>query len=93
MLFNSYVFILLFLPATVVLFHLLRRWGLDRTAIFSLVLASLFFYAWWSFKYLFLLLALMGADFVVARKIQRWRDTDHRRSGQADPPTRGQRHG
>jgi len=56
MLFNSYVFIFLFLPATVLLFHLLRHIGLARAAIFSLVMASFIFYAWWSFKYLFLLL-------------------------------------
>jgi len=73
MLFNSYVFIFLFLPATVLLFHLLRRIGLARAAIFSLVMASFIFYAWWSFKYLFLLLALMGVDFVIARQILSWR--------------------
>lgn len=73
MLFNSYVFIFLFLPATVLLFHLLRRIGIARGAIFSLVMASFIFYAWWSFKYLFLLLGLMAVDFFIARQILAWR--------------------
>ena len=69
MLFNSYVFILLFLPATVLAYHGLRRLGRDRAAIASLVAASFVFYAWWDFRYLFLLLALMAADFAIARGI------------------------
>ena len=73
MLFNSYIFIFLFLPATVLLFHLLRRAGVARGAIFSLVMASFIFYAWWSFKYLFLLLGLMAVDFFIARQILLWR--------------------
>lgn len=73
MLFNSYIFIFLFLPATVLLFHLLRRIGVARGAIFSLVMASFIFYAWWSFKYLFLLLGLMAVDFLIARQILLWR--------------------
>ena len=73
MLFNSYIFIFLFLPATVLLFHFLRHIGVARAAIFSLVMASLIFYAWWSLKYLFLLLALMAVDVVIARKILSWR--------------------
>jgi D-alanyl-lipoteichoic acid acyltransferase DltB (MBOAT superfamily) len=80
MLFNSYVFILLFLPTTVVLFHLLRHRGLGRAAIFSLVAASFLFYAWWSVQYLFLLLGLMGTDLAVARRITRWRDRRPRRA-------------
>jgi len=75
MLFNSYIFIFLFLPATVAVFHILRHIGLARTAIFSLVVASFIFYAWWSFKYLFLLSGLMLLDFFIARQIEKHRNT------------------
>ncbi len=80
MLFNSYVFILLFLPVTVILFHGLRRLGWARAAIFCLVAASFLFYAWWDFRYLFLLLALMGIDVLLAGRILYWRE---RRRGRA----------
>ncbi len=48
------------------LFHGLRRMGLERTSIFSLTLMSLVFYGWWSVKYLFLLVPLMLANFALA---------------------------
>lgn len=75
MLFNSYIFIFLFLPVTVAVFHILRHVGLARAAIFSLVAASFVFYAWWSFKYLFLLSGLMLMDFFIARQIEKHRTT------------------
>lgn len=75
MLFNSYIFIFLFLPATAAVFHILRHIGLARAAIFSLVVASFIFYAWWSFKYLFLLSCLMLLDFFIARQIEKHRNT------------------
>ena len=55
MLFNSYLFILYFLPLTVILFYFLAHKGCRKLAIGSLVLASLFFYAWWNPAYLLLL--------------------------------------
>lgn len=69
MLFNSYVFILLFLPLTVILFHLCRHLGYSRLAVFVLILASLIFYGFWSIKYLFLLLSLTLINFCMAKAI------------------------
>ena len=68
MLFNSYVFIFVFLPLTIAVYHLLRGNGFVRMAIFSLVVASLVFYGWWSLQYLGLLLALLAIDLVIAHK-------------------------
>jgi D-alanyl-lipoteichoic acid acyltransferase DltB (MBOAT superfamily) len=56
MLFNSYVFICLFLPVAVVGFYLLGAGGQRRAAICWLVAASLFFYGWWNPVYVPLLL-------------------------------------
>lgn len=55
MLFNSYEFIFLFLPITLLGFFILGRHGLYEIAIAWLVLASLFFYGWWNPPYLLLL--------------------------------------
>jgi alginate O-acetyltransferase complex protein AlgI len=65
MLFNSYNFILLFLPATFALFHALHNRGQHRLALASLAFASLVFYGWWSLEALMLLLVLMTANYAV----------------------------
>jgi len=51
MLFNSYVFTLLFLPVTAAVFYMVGSSGRHRVAIAWLVAASLFFYAWWNPAY------------------------------------------
>ena len=56
MLFNSYEFIFLFLPLTLLVFHWTGRQGHHRMAIAWLVGASLFFYGWWNPAYLGLML-------------------------------------
>ncbi len=55
MLFNSYVFILIFLPAVIAGYYLCAR-AHARVAIAFLVLASLFYYGWWSPAYVLLIL-------------------------------------
>src|ERR1700676_1233195 len=67
MLFNSYAFILIFLPATFVAYHALRRASFERAAIGFLVFASLVFYGWWDPVYLILLVALILANFAVVQ--------------------------
>lgn len=66
MLFNSYVFICLFLPVTLAGFYILRRKGYEY-AFGWLVAASLFFYAFWNPPYLILLLSSIGFNFVIGR--------------------------
>ena len=56
MLFNSYIFIFLFLPVTLIVYYRLSVAGHREAAITWLVSASLFFYAWWNTAYLLLLL-------------------------------------
>jgi alginate O-acetyltransferase complex protein AlgI len=57
MLFNSYSFLLGFLPVTLLVFFALGRKGERRLAIAWLVAASLFFYGWWNPAYLGLIVA------------------------------------
>ncbi len=54
MLFNSYGFIFIYLPITLLVFFVLGRHS-DRTAALWLTLASFVFYAWWNPIYVLLL--------------------------------------
>lgn len=74
MLFNSYIFIFVFLPLTLLLFHSLRTTLGFRAAIFFLVCASLSFYAWWSFKYLMLLGVLIVLNYIAAQGLIRFKE-------------------
>jgi alginate O-acetyltransferase complex protein AlgI len=56
MLFNSYEFIIFFLPITIVIFFKFGEKSYYRIAISWLVSASLFFYAWWNPIYLGLII-------------------------------------
>ena len=69
MLFNSYIFLLVFLPITLFgCYYLARR---RDTALVSswLVLASLVFYGWWDFRYLPLLIGSISFNYAVSRYI------------------------
>lgn len=66
MLFNSYEFLLCFLPATLLGFYLISAQGGRRAGVAWLVLASLFFYGWWNPKYVFLLLMSLTFNYSVA---------------------------
>lgn len=59
MLFNSFVFIFLFLPITLLGFFWLGKHRNHHIAISWLVLCSLFFYGWWNTAYLFLIIFSM----------------------------------
>lgn len=65
MLFNSYIFIFLFLPVTLVIYFLLNKQRLVIAAKAWLVLASLFFYSFWNPKYLALILSSMLINFAI----------------------------
>ena len=56
MLFNSYTFIFGFLPLVVLGFVLCTRMQARQPAMVFLAGASLVFYAWWNWYYVFLLL-------------------------------------
>ena len=65
MLFNSYVFILVYLPLTLGIFFALGHRGSRKLAIGWLVMASLAFYSWWDARYLALIVASILANYLV----------------------------
>jgi alginate O-acetyltransferase complex protein AlgI len=70
MLFNSYQFLCVFLPVTLIVFFALGR--VDRVwAAGWLALASLVFYGYWSVKYIPLLLGSVIFNFVCGRALSR----------------------
>ncbi len=69
MLFNSYAFILGFLPVTFFVFFALARKS-HKGAAAWLALASFFFYGWWSPKYVLLLAFSIVFNFATGTRIQ-----------------------
>lgn len=78
MLFNAPVFIFVFVPTVVGLYHALLWAGSARGAMLALVTASLVFYGYWDWAYVPLVLLSIAANFVVARRL----------ADQADGPLR-----
>ena len=67
MLFNSYEFLLFFLPIVLIGYYLMpkRQWRIP-----FLLLASFYFYGHWNYKFLPLLLFSTFIDFWVGRKLE-----------------------
>ncbi len=73
-LFNSYVFILCFLPLTLIGFRLLLRYRKGRLSIGMLVAASLLYYGWWNPAYLPLLLFSILTNFLLGIRLSSERE-------------------
>jgi alginate O-acetyltransferase complex protein AlgI len=71
LLFTDPVFIFAFLPATVVLYFLARRFLGGRVAIWFMVVASAGFYGYWSVKYLALLMSQILFNYYFAKRLSR----------------------
>jgi D-alanyl-lipoteichoic acid acyltransferase DltB (MBOAT superfamily) len=71
MLFNSYEFIFLFLPITLLIFFQIGSRGYRQLAITWLIAASLVFYGWWNVSYVGLLLASVGFNYFIGIHLSR----------------------
>jgi D-alanyl-lipoteichoic acid acyltransferase DltB (MBOAT superfamily) len=67
MLFNSYMFILGFLPVCLLGYGLTARYAGKRPAIIFLTLASAFFYGWWNPPYLLLIFGSILLNYSLGR--------------------------
>ncbi len=68
MLFNSYVFLLLYLPFALLGYYLLGQLNVRMAAIW-LSFCSLFFYGWWSPVYLTLLIGSIAVNYLISQWI------------------------
>jgi alginate O-acetyltransferase complex protein AlgI len=71
MLFNSHIFIFVFLPIVLVGYYLLLKATRPALGKLWLVCGSLIFYGWWEPKYLFLILCSIGVNYLVGYLLQR----------------------
>ena len=77
MLFNSYIFIFLFLPAVLAGWYGLNRVKLYRTACLFLSGMSLWFYAYFNLKYLLLILGSVVMNYGISALIAAWEKHPH----------------
>ena len=75
MLFNSYVYIFLFLPVVLLIYFVLNKNKLIQLSKGWLVLASLFFYSWWNIKYLPLILCSMLFNYSIGTTLNNYENT------------------
>lgn len=73
MLFNSYVFVFLFLPLVLAGYYTLNHWGKYQIAKVFLICMSLWFYAYYNHTYLVLLLGSVLVNFLFHRLLSRHR--------------------
>lgn len=69
MLFNSYLYIFLFLPTVLLIFFLIGSRARHSAAFAWLVLASLFFYGWWNPAYLGLIVCSIIFNYTVGVRL------------------------
>ena len=72
MLFNSYIFILLFLPTVWSIYFILNTYAHYFLSKIWLVLASFFFYAWWNSTYLLLILSSIAFNYAISYAMQQY---------------------
>jgi alginate O-acetyltransferase complex protein AlgI len=71
LLFNSYVFILLFFPIVLIGYFTLLKLKQKTLAKLFIILASVYFYSFWSIKFLPILLLSISVNYVVANFINK----------------------
>ena len=69
MLFNSYEFIFLFLPITLILYFWLNKYNKNKLAKAWLVIASLYFYLYFHRVYLILVMISVIVNYFIGQKL------------------------
>lgn len=70
MLFNSPIYIFIFLPVVIIIYFFLNKIRLTFAGKIWLVLASLFFYGYWSEKYLILIMSSILINYSLGRALR-----------------------
>lgn len=72
MLFNSYIFILLFLPVTLTGYFLLNRFNKNTLAKIFLLIMSLWFYGYFNYAYLLVILSSIAVNYMSVTGMKRY---------------------
>ena len=67
MLFNSYIFILCFLPITLIGYFALQHFGRDQAAKVYLLIMSLWFYGYFNYYYLAIICSSIAVNYILSR--------------------------
>lgn len=81
MLFNSYVFVLLFLPLTLLGYFILNHYGWYKAAICELAIMSFVFYAYNNIKYIWILGVSIIVNWMLAGLLCRVQNKNLTREG------------
>lgn len=81
MLFNSYIFIFIFLPITLLVWFQLNKRNADKLAGIFLIGMSLWFYAYFNFSYLFIIIGSIALNYVISFLMQYARTKLHKGIG------------
>ncbi len=79
MLFNSYIFIFMFLPITLLLYFGFNKIKKYEIAKLVLVIASLYFYAYFNVKYLFIIVASILINYLFNRIFRKLKNKNFRK--------------
>ncbi len=77
MLFNSPIYIFLFLPLVVVVYFLFNRYRLTTISKAWLIFCSLFFYGYWNVNYIFLILSSILINFSLGVSLHKIKNSPH----------------
>lgn len=75
MLFNSYIFILLFLPVTLIVYYVLNRYRRETAAKVWLIAMSFWFYAYYNVRYLAVIIASILFNYLIVWAMERTSDS------------------
>lgn len=77
MLFNSYIFIFLFLPVALTGYYVLNHLKLYKISNLFLIGMSLWFYGYFNPSYLFIICGSIIINFLLSKGMERWRQKQH----------------
>jgi len=80
MLFNSPLFIILFLPITLMVYWMLHAFNRTQAAVSWLILMSFCFYAWWDWRYVGLIAGGIMMNYGIVKKLLHTQQQPHRKA-------------
>lgn len=79
MLFNSYIFVFLFLPLSLIGYYILNKYKKYKLAEYFLIIMSLWFYGYFNYKYLLIIVISILVNYYLGKLIQQEKDIKKRK--------------